>query len=482
MRGRTNIVARPTPIVRGDVKSFEVEANQTVDVGDFVQIKYKSTNNVNLFENAFQKVGIQMPGTNSMLIAYNNGDSASSPYVLGVFEWDENLHYLRLVSSVATNGMTNIVSMTYYNGMYVIAGRDASNQANYAVVKVIKTGTEYKILLSNVLVVSVENDSTAYQYPAYLYTISTFACGIDNATLCYTFMSHSYYSPSSSSTDKWTYYFNHGLLTVVDNGNEQSPTITAGANKQSNVGKSAYEESHAASDYPIDNYYNGFSKFLLLNTVDSTQVTAVLTIPRQSSSATNTKQFARRYLTIDVNGSTTSTDLLSLGNQYTYYPQKVNDNVWLDGYLDNYDLKGCLYLGSTVLQTGVSFYSDQLVRGQAVENVVIGVDTKSSPSGVNVTLFVYDSTTQKYTITSTLTINGLTSDGINGFMNLSNDTYLVLISTGYICFYYKDGVLQEGFPNLQDTVRKYAGTSKAIGFAKTGGSNGASVDIYVPTI
>ncbi|MCD7724279.1 MAG: hypothetical protein LUI12_01780 [Clostridiales bacterium] len=467
MRGRTNILGNGNIIVNGNLEEYEVADGETVSVGDFVQVTYQSNADYTLFDNDFQKIGIQIENTNCMLIVYQNGTDESVAMKAGVFEYKKDSHNLELVSEVTVLSCLADVSsiIRCSENLYLIGGRDDTCSASVVAIKAQQDESETWYLYSSWVKVYT-NTTTVWKN-----TMEVFSYGSNDDQFGYAYIYNSAGSSTSTTGYIWIAY---NTISITDNGAE-APTIEASSPLTHQLNTITYGGN---SSYP---YYNSKpmsstgSLFCLENTSD----TYVYFISKHDYTySTDGLYYISLKMTATSAASVSETKIASTYS--TYYPRKLSNGIWVGlegttvGYLTKY-----LYSGTTQLSTITWGTTNVPLNLRPKDNVVC--DIYSSSGAIKLDAFEYYPSTTTSTYVST-EVGDVTDTVLSGFMDLGDDIYLALVSTGYFCFYYKDGVIAEGYPELPNTVKTYDGTSTAIGFAKTGGDSGETIKVYTPKI
>lgn len=473
MRGRTNIVARPTPIVNGDLKEFVVADGETIEIGDFVEYSYHSKDNFYYFDNIFPKQSFDL-GNGKILIIYKQGNNEKVQYTVAIFQFINNdlvkISGNVLFPSPSSTGIYNDVGMIrkLNETCYVVSLFPDMDMNKYDVV--------------NVFLIKINDEKNQVLYldrfdP--LQHIDTKKADI----ACF------------SETNEIVVFFITGYY---DFGKTEKAVVCC--IKISDDFKFVLDNVKYTSVWDGNVAENVFLQY-----VDEQNCYFIVT--SGSSSSTSNNVYCRQF---KISRDFTNRTELVVNNSMNFHASGSNMmSMWLDDnvvVLDEDDgivlLNGNYAKGSNVNSIDKSAIVDLNFNVLGSNAIIcssykpwhfglinnIGLGTSRFNYNFIARVFHYDETSDSINTSNPVELydreklSGTVSYNIFGVLDIGNGDYLLFVHKGYVAFHYEDGVLDQGLTGNLNVVEKYDGFGKTLGFAKTGGFSGETIKVYVPKI
>lgn len=477
MRGRTNIVARPTPIVNGDLKEFTVSSDGPVEIGDFVEVSYKLNYDFTLFENRLTKLAVKIGDTNYYIISYKPGSRTNDQitaanliygkYAVGIFKFEN--YALQLVSDVYMTDLNVVENLFSYRDEYFCLS-GVAGQENELI------NCKFKLTIMKVNLETLElSFIDGYTSQA------TLIKGQETINLNEKWY-YAMYAYCSNTSIYVAYAYTNTIGIAVMHISNNTLAVDS---ENNNVYDKFYDE------IPVLHYMFpvAYNKILLL--VD------VMNNPDNG----NVRGNIIRQIELNNDGSIKSNNQIS-NDYYSDTPKAwkpflmdFTSGLWSDGC-------GNFLIGSTVM-TRINNFTNSGQPPLRIEGNNV-IDVYSTYTSTNTTASLIDAkntpTRMQYLKLNpsnleyiSKSINLLDANGnglgiINDYMTcfsackITGNIYFVLINKGYYCFALSDDGIEEGFPGKHDMVKKYTGDGTCLGFTKEAGQPGDVIKVYVPKI
>lgn len=476
MRGRTNIVQRSgTAPVNGDVKEYEVATGNTISVGDFVSftrnvdepvvvMESKKLKSFQIYVNEstfLQKVFL----TNSVVVSVVNNGVVKDTITLGK---DDDVVYLQTLGLIVATGASSTVYSISDGFKFVIVKTISSSPIGYCQEMVFSAGNK----------IVKFNGGSSTSTTAYLYSVSLSG----EITLINSFA----LSGSYVFTAYGVSYFSNGILSVLHYSETSTGNLKFSYFTVTNDSISLINMSGTISDLIGGNNVAG-RKLSNVTYIDSENI--CFTYKNDS------------YGTIVVLSNVSSNKLVNriVSNVVGYpgngaassYPRR--DSSYSDSLIPISDSK-FLAISASIFYNN-AFYTNQGVDNlnestlfysifEVVDgNLVRTTDWLQLYSWNEINLYNYSGRYYNVPILFLPSLFYFYKDGDNyklyfgitqGRTNVTNVIYYDMYSIVNLNFKFKNDVIGD----VTNKVMSYNGS--ALGFAKTGGNAGETIQVYVP--
>lgn len=458
MRGRTNIIndtksSSGSDIdIKGNIETYEVTEGKIVESGDFIEGKivenYIDNYNFNLFQNTFRKYSCQIDITKQLII-YQNGSSSDSQYQISIFE-------------LKNNSLQEINTILIGNWDKVYQPIKISNKI-YCFGAIKNVGTNIIRCIPYFIVVFLDNNIISYKTLELINNLGGGSDAVENL-IVFPFSSTNKvgmifeYDPNSTRIDYSIYEYIFSI------------SVTDG-------------EINITKDIDGNHEEIGILEY---NSITTQLINDEKIIFRAYTNPTNKTTF--NNITIFANGSISFKEDTRIEVSSSPYFISLNSQDGIlfssDKTIRNIEYSNLLSISENeldIMDCNIkSFYNIK-------ENTLIIMGKKYSySSNFYIQSLEYIPVSNKYVLSEKREININTvvySKEQGNYINLGENIFLLFTEKGYYCIYYNNGELVNGMPIEPTlTVQKHYQNSDntIIGIAKTGGSNGDTIEVYIP--
>lgn len=422
MRGRTNISSGGGAVVNGDIQNYEVAPNNIIGAGDFVQLQYES-NYKHIFPNNTSKACIKIPFTNKYILAFQLGDN--SAYGVGMYEFKNNI--LESVSEIITTNILKLNEIILLDNDYAAISGSTNSTADYFnLITTIKINTT-----DNTLIIS-KNNGVGHNY---------FTLFNNKIYLIYKqFSKYAIY-------DCFEYSISEGVLTQTKK-----------------------------SEVSFNRYSNSIKGYVKINE-------NIIGIAYESRATATAGEYS--YVIQQIILPESTNDVFSSGKSIVIDSNYTQKSVFVgvfhfsDDYFGVYDYNGVItvYDRNFLKITTANYSYDAFLYHRFVN---IQRDVVLLVANSKVIRIEFDQTIKKINLSNSFVMDGFSQDyNTPAAVILKDNIYMLILNDGYYCLSYVNDILQEGYPGLTTKVKQYENYIE--GFAKTGGSSGETIQVYVPS-
>lgn len=458
MRGRTNIAGGDV-VVNGELKEFTVAEGNTIGKGDFVQYGFVSNYNYELFDNNFNRYSVQIDGTHQ-LIAWQNGNTETWNTFAGIFEYKNE--ELKLVSSplplqnIRISWQNNQAFIGEINGKkyFAFGGVSESGNDNIAIViEVDLTNLALKSKYFNPTLLSAEFGDSIETC-----SVATYKGTQNEFLFCF---SVNIFITSGQDAEVGTETVYHKVeITQSEDGFELAGTRIGRTNdkldKDTYITFCNFSSNESSSVVGVwkgrNNTYNPHSKF------------SVYSVGKEAGSLTKLRELS---ITLYASGELTEGNVTD-GVIYVSQKAQYGDNAYI------------------LSENGIisTLPNDDFYELPEVEKIYDGCIAiyynKDGTTNTYMKILNYNKEMQTHELSNEFAFPSKNPRATNsgGIMTIGGNKYLMLVGKGYYCFTYENDTITDGTESHWIVAEYEKGN--ALGFAKTGGTEGQTIKVYVP--
>lgn len=471
MRGRTNVVQRDYPFVKGDLVSAVVEGD-AIGVGDFVEVVYTPQRTKLIDDSRMVKLNYTA-GT---------GYTDSNIAVFNPIHFEMQEGYVCLIY---TNDVPTIYFIKEENNALVV--KDSLTFANndcdqeicklkdnlFCLVKKSQNGT------ANLTLYKIQNDQITLVYTLNYISLSSITSTYKFLSICKLNSSQMvlFVEASSGSSVPLQCYLHYYIVDFTDT----TLTLNGSLKSLSTNTFNRYNQSTVRFDNFEDN------KIL---------ISEYATVVREMINSNGTLSWSRNF------NSGSRTNIITYGGRFL-----INENEVLFGL----STQPSGYVARYILDTPITFspkkFATTTANGQTVDKILddtfIAAFWSDYYKNIGIQVFQNDKSTgnlvesnqvtfspnDKWTSSSTPTYLRASVFGV--FLKFGNNIYYVygdareaLGSTNNWDIYYQKLKFENNILTIgqeSNKVKKFTGNSFALGFSKTAGSAGQTISVYKPS-